>query len=154
MSLIKCPECGTEIESGISSCPECGCPISNKDSDTTEDAHNNKSLYRKIIALIICIVGIFCLYYSYATINDSTYKLYKDHYEDCMEGYDSTSAMANSYSYGYFKSSYKDIANRYMDMADDDMEVIWEYRKKAIAYGASGALLVIGAIFLCCKKEA
>lgn len=27
MTLIKCPECGTEVEEGTVSCPKCGCSL-------------------------------------------------------------------------------------------------------------------------------
>lgn len=154
MSLIKCPECGKELESGILSCPECGCPLSKEETNPTTDVQATKALRRKIIALIMCLVACFCLYNSFSTINDDSYKFYKEHYADCMQGYGETSAMSDGYSYGYFKSSYQSIANSYLDMADDDMKEIWKYRIKAIAYGASGGLLLTGAILFYRKKEA
>ena len=41
-----------------------------------------------------------------------------------------------------------------MEIAEDDMEKIWEFRTKAILFGASGALLLIGALVVLPKKRA
>ena len=153
MALIHCPECGAELESEVQSCPECGYPISKEDSSTSKSTKSNRHLPQKIIALAMVIVSIFCLYTGFTTINNDRYRFYKEHYADCMQGYGENSAMSDSYAYGFFKSSYQDIANTYLDLADDDMEKIWEYRKKAIACGASGVLLLVGAILVFPKRR-
>lgn len=153
MALIKCPECGTEIEDEILSCPECGYPISKEAPTDPKQAKTSRRLLRKIIALAMCLVSIFCLYTGFTTITGEKYRFYQEHYAQCMQGYGENAAMSDSYAYGFFKSSYQDIANSYLDLADDDMEKIWEYRITAIAFGASGVLLLVGAVLIFPKRR-
>ncbi len=144
----KCPDCGTELEEGAISCPECGCPVVMTSTNGVNGTHSNRKTMRRIVAVVMCLVACFCIYKCFCMINDSNYKFYKEHYSECMQGYAENTATAASYSYGFFKSSYQDIANRYQDMANDDMKEIWKYRIAAIAFGASGVLLFIMAAFV------
>ncbi len=140
MAMIECPECGKEIEENLLSCSNCGFPIKIKDKEE-QPIYKNK----KYIGIVMCIVGCILFIVAITRINNDIYKFYLEHYETCMEGYDENNATANLYSSGFFKSSYKSIASRYKEMAEDDYKEIWKYRIEAIvACGAGSILLVIG----------
>lgn len=149
----KCSDCGAELKEGALSCPECGCPVT---SISTNDGTRTQSIREKlriVVAVVLCLIACFCVYKCFYTINDDGYKFYKEHYSECMEGYAESTANASSYSYGFFKSSYQDIANQFLDMANDDMKEIWQYRTKMIVFGVSGASLLIMAVFLLCHRK-
>ena len=140
MALNNCPECGKEVEEEVLACPECGFPI--KKQDKAE-----KSIYKnkKYIGIVMCVIGFILFIVAITRINNDDYKFYLEHYETCMQGYDENTETANSYTSGFFKSSYKNIASSYKEMAEDDYKEIWKYRIEAIvACGAGLILLVIG----------
>lgn len=140
MELINCPECGKEVGEEVLVCPECGFPIKKQDK-LGQPIYKNK----KYIGLAMCIIGCILFVVAITRINNDDYKFYLEHYETCMQGYDENTEVANLYTSGFFKSSYKDIALSYKKMAEDDYKEIWNYRIKAIvACGAGLILLVIG----------
>lgn len=140
MALINCPECGKEIEEEVMECPNCGFPI--KKQDKAEQSIDKNKTY---IGIAMCIIGCILFIVAIMRINNDDYKFYLEHYETCMQGYDENTATANSYTSGFFKSSYKYIASEYKEMAADDYKEIWKYRMEAIvACGAGLILLVIG----------
>ncbi|MBD5511792.1 MAG: zinc-ribbon domain-containing protein [Lachnospiraceae bacterium] len=140
MALINCPECRKEIEEEVLFCPNCGFPIK-KQNETEQPVYKNK----RYIGIAMCIIGCVLFIVAFARINNDDYKFYLEHYETCMQGYDRNTETANSYTSGYFKSSYENIASTYKEMAEDDYKEIWKYRIEAIvACGAGLILLVIG----------
>ena len=148
--MTVCPACGTANDPSWGFCPGCGRPLTVK----TETRRPDMRKLRSIIAVVLCLVACFCLYRGVAVITDQSYKFRMEHYADCMSGWSEVSELADSYPYGFFKDAYEDIADGYMEMAEDDMEKIWEFRTKAILFGASGALLLIGALVVLPKKRA
>ncbi len=42
MSLINCPECGTQISDKASNCPKCAFPINNNEISNTQTKVKNK----------------------------------------------------------------------------------------------------------------
>ena len=67
MALIKCPECGADIESILKCCPKCGYPINKRDLKTADrtDVPQTDGLKRLkkclIFGAIICFIvsGVF-----------------------------------------------------------------------------------------------
>lgn len=63
MALIKCPECGKEIDSVLNTCPECGYFLGKGILDNNERLANILSLFRTVLILMtmICFIvsGIF-----------------------------------------------------------------------------------------------
>lgn len=169
-----CPECKNNVENGISICPTCGfdlkadkwecvechafvdnnvdeCPkcvasraltISDK---TNADSKRLDIRKKKIIGLVMIIAACVLFVIGFTRINNSHIKFYKQHYEECKEGYYETKATANSYGSGFFNSSYNSIANSYKKMMNSDMKKINFFRIQAGVCWATGiGLLVIG----------
>lgn len=135
MGLIKCPECGCDIESSLNQCPLCDCKIhkdSNTQHHTVKNNNTNKLLSGKgFVYFFFALAAIFVVW-GFARINSPKYSSYKEHYEECMRGYDDNK-YAEMTSGLLFKSSYRLIAEEYEEMANDAMKEIWKYRGQAIA---------------------
>lgn len=136
--LIKCSNCGREIEEDVLLCSNCGCTVKKQ-----KKAEQN--VYKRCIGIAMCIIGCILFIVAITKINNDKYKFYLEHYETCMQGYDENAKIANTYTSGFFNSSYKYIASGYKEMAEDAYKEIWKYRIEAIvACGAGLTLLVIG----------
>lgn len=136
MGLMKCPECGCDIESTLNQCPLCDCKI-HKDSNTqhqTAKNDNTNVLFsgKGVVYFCFVLTAIFVVL-GFARINSPKYSSYKKHYEECMRGYDDNK-YAELTSGLLFKSSYRLIAEEYEEMANDVMREIWKYRGQAIAF--------------------
>jgi len=137
----SCPDCGTPITGNIDACPNCGCPIS-KNSNTFTNSVTNKN---KIKGTIMIIIVAICFLFGVTRLTNDDYKFYIEHCKECQENYEEVQATANSYSYGFFKSSYQDIADTYLDMIKDDKKEYWIFRIKAIvSFTAGGITLIFG----------
>ena len=145
---MKCPDCGSILEKGRLSCPECGCPISNMNV-TSE--HTKKKFAKNILSVLVFLVACVFFYNSYLNIVDDNYKYYMDDHARFIQEYAENTATSEDYSAGFFRRAYQGIADTYMKLADDAMEKIWQYRIKAIAYGAAGVVLVVAVFFI--QKE-
>lgn len=151
MALIKCPECNKEISDKANFCPHCGySPINRtkttsiKQNDTQPDKTANFNSHRKIIGIMLLIIGFICLIIGTSNITDKKYKFYKEHYKTCVEGYEKNLVSAN-FSDGIFKSEYTTIALNYKEMAEIDLKEIWKYRSTAIVfYGLSIFFFILG----------
>lgn len=144
MVMVQCPECGKEISDNTRVCPHCGYEI----KEQNELAVENKKevpIYknRKYISILMCIIGCIFLFVSITRITNDDYKFYKQHYQDCMDGYNDTKSTADSYSGGYFRSSYNYIASTYKDMAEDDNKKLWKFRFQAMVLACGGLALII-----------
>ncbi|MFR6365985.1 zinc-ribbon domain-containing protein [Gallintestinimicrobium sp.] len=76
MTLIKCPECGTEVEEGTVSCPKCGCSLEGiklerkpAESPKQEPDLNELDALRKIQKSMEHIESMVHLFYNLAVIS-------------------------------------------------------------------------------------
>ncbi|MGI5969522.1 MAG: zinc ribbon domain-containing protein [Lachnospiraceae bacterium] len=138
MALLNCPECGKGVEEDVLSCPNCGFPIK-KQNKVEQPIYKNK----KYIGIVMLIIGCILFVVVITRINNDDYKFYLENYETCMQGYDKNMATANSYTSGFFKSSYRDIASGYKKMAEDDYKEIWKYRIESIVACGVGLILLV-----------
>ena len=58
MSLIKCPECGKEIENIVENSPECGCPIAVQ--STGKDRRPTFAINSRLIRNVLIILSVIC----------------------------------------------------------------------------------------------
>lgn len=144
MALIKCPECGKEISDQANICPHCGYEIIAQ-NEYMKKENKEIPIYknRKYISILMCVIGCIFLIGAITRITNDDYKFYKQHYQDCMDGYNDTKAIADSYWGGYFESSYNSIATSYKDMADDDNKELRKFRIQALILGCGGLILII-----------
>lgn len=144
MNLVHCPKCGKKILSDSKICSYCGYEMATKNEHILDDK-KEIPLYKskRFISILMRIIGSILLIISITRITNDDYKFYKQHYQDCMDGYNDTKSIADSYLGGYFKSSYNSIASSYKDMADDDNKKIWIFRIQAIALACGGFALII-----------
>lgn len=134
MGLMKCPDCGCDIESTLNQCPLCDCKI-HKDSNiqhyTAKNDNKNVLLSRKGFVYFCFGLAVMFVVFGVARISSPKYSSYKEHYEECMRGYDDNK-YAEMTSGLLFKSSYRLIAEEYEEMANDAMKEIWKYRGQAL----------------------
>ncbi|CCY53271.1 putative uncharacterized protein [Coprococcus sp. CAG:782] len=154
---MKCPECGTEVADNVNVCPSCGYEVVQSETEAVEDNTNTTATVpvyknKKYIGITLCVVACIMLIVAFTRINNDTYSFYKQHYEECMEGYAENSANARN-SGSWFSGTYRYIASEYEDMAKDDNKKIWEYRIQAIVLCLGGiACGVIGCKFIKVEK--
>lgn len=179
MSNIVCPECGKEQIADTKVCAECGFPLQtdNKNFFCREcgEPLNNEKNYcpncgfenvtsellkantenskNKLVGIVLITLACVMFVFSFSRVNNDKYNFYKQHYEDCMAGYEDSMDMANS-SGALFRGSYKSIANSYENMAEDDMAEINKYRIQAVLFLAAGVVLVYFGCKSLKKKEA
>lgn len=134
-----CVDCKSELNDGVSVCPYCGCPVS-KESSNNSSQINKKTKY---IGIALCIVSIICFIFGIGKITDDDYSFYVEHRNECQDNLKEVQEIADSYTYGFFKSSYQDIADTYIDMIKKDQEKIWTYRIEAIVSCSLGAILLV-----------
>lgn len=164
-ALLKCPGCGYGIDDGkermIYKCVGCGSTtggnLENFVEDTTINTYeiipsesntqvttSNKivAIHKKHISVVFFLVTIFLFIIAFTRINNDTYRFYKQHYKECMEGYADCKATGNDYA-GWFKNSYESIASTYEHMAKDDNKNIWKYRIQSIVLCLCGLICCI-----------
>lgn len=139
---VECKECGAVYDKRQDSCPKCGCP-SNDKNEVTLQIIKKSNENGKLLSYCMIVVALILMIISYTRVNNEEYDFYKEHYVECEAGYDDARDMANSYSSGFFRSSYNTIANSYQEMMDDDMKEINSYRIQA------GVILGTGIVLLC-----
>ena len=62
MSMIKCPECQSEVSERANVCPKCGCPITDETKAKAEcERQQNEEKKKKILRGIIIVAGVFLL---------------------------------------------------------------------------------------------
>jgi hypothetical protein len=133
-SSIICPECGCEIAPTDTICRKCGFPL--KDVDRYHD-ETHKNPVEIVVGMAMVLVGIFLMYNAYKTRFQGDYdyivKLIKEHESHIEEYQDLKQEMlneANSYSPGFFRNSYKELANTYQRLIDNANEKIEEYKEE------------------------
>lgn len=97
------------------------------------------------ISVLLIIVALVCLVQGKNALNNDRYDFYKEHYEDCIDGYEESMDKARTSEY-LFKSSYESIAEDYERMAKEDLAKLNGYRAKAAAFYLFFALLLVAAI--------
>lgn len=136
-----CVDCKSELYDGVSVCPYCGCPVSEESSNNGSQI-NKKTKY---IGIVLCIISIICFIVGIHKITNDDYAFYVEHRNECQDNLKEVQDIADSYNYGYFKSSYQDIADTYIDMISIDQKKIWTYRIETIIFcGVGATLLVLG----------
>lgn len=143
MEIIKCPECGNDVSSQVKTCPHCGYEILKEDKQTEEKHDIPIYKNKKYISALMCIIGCMFLIIAITRITNDEYKFYKQHYKECIEGYNDTKLTADSYNGGFFRSSYNSIASSYKDMADDDNKELWKFRIQAMVLFCGGCGLIL-----------
>lgn len=149
VNSIECPECGKEQDSNNEICMECGFENASSESLTK----NNEKNKNKVVGIVLIAIACVMFAFSFSRVNNDKYDFYKQHYEECIEGYEDSMAMANS-SGALFRGSYKSIANSYEDMAEEDMAEINKYRIQAVLFCVAGVVLVYLGYRTLKKKEA
>ncbi len=136
---MKCPDCGSDIEEGLSNCPNCGYAFPKQDVQPGYAGSGSNTSTRSFQVLIpIFVIGaIICLIVGFTRINNEKYSFYKQHYEECVEGRDENASHT-----GAFSGTYSMIADSYQDMIDYDLKMINTYRIQA-------GVLFVCAICLC-----
>lgn len=156
MEKIKCPECGCDISRDAVKCPFCDFVIKEEntqaDNNYTTARNGGHGINRKIIGIVAIIASIVLFTCAFARINNSDYKFYKEHYEDCMEGYDDSKYSARTEGL-LFSGAYNMIADKYQDMALEDKEKLDEFKLQAGILGTLGGILLIGGFVFAFKKE-
>ena len=97
------------------------------------------------ISVLLIIIALVCLVQGKNSLNNDRYDFYKEHYEDCIDGYEESMDKARTSGY-LFKSSYESIAEDYERMAKDDLAKLNGYRAKAAVFYLSFAILAVAAI--------
>lgn len=143
MESSKCPECGNDVSNQVKTCPYCGYEISKEDEQIKEKYNNLIHKNKKYIIALLCIVGCLFLIAAITRITNDEYKFYKQHYQECIDGYNDTKWTADSFSGGFFKSSYDSIASSYKDLADNDKKELWKFRIQAILLVCGGCGLIL-----------
>lgn len=170
MALIKCPECGKEVSDKAAACIYCGYPLSPEGTDpataqlTAIPPESGKTAKQKskpitklvnrlnpglriAISALLIILSIVFLVQGKNTITSDRYEFYKEHYQDCIDGYDDAMSSANS-SGAMFRSTYKSIADDYQRMAKDDLAKLNSMRAKAAIFYVLFAVCLILIVIL------
>ena len=141
--MVKtCPECGAIVDEDCEACSECGFPM-RKESESEGITIANKGNLnipeknRLIINGALILVGIIMLVVSFKTRFSEEYRynesIISEYEQDIIEyrGLKQENLdAANSYRAGFFKDSYKTIANAYQELIDNAEEDIVEYQGK------------------------
>jgi hypothetical protein len=132
---MKCPDCGLELKANAKTCISCGCPIV---YDSGRSSRQSVLTKRKCFGISLCLAAIVCFVICFTRVSNDQYRFYIQHYGECKAGYEESMLTAESYGYGFFRSSYQDIASTYQDLMDSDQKKIWTYR----ALGSVGLILL------------
>lgn len=145
----------------IEKCPECGFPIKPKantmvTAPTLEMAKPRKivlkPVHKRIIGVALIVVSLILIIVGIVQVTNDRYNFYKEHYQECLDGYNDCMREARNSS-GWFSSSYKSIADSYTRMMNEDNAEIWKYRITAIVCGCiSITSFVIGIRFITRKE--
>ena len=100
---------------------------------------------RIFVSVILIIVALVCLVQGKNALNNDRYDFYKEHYQDCIDGYEECKANARTAGY-LFKSTYESLADDYEKMAEDDLAKINSYRIKAIVFYVSFVIIILIAL--------
>lgn len=145
VKIKYCPECGQELEFGKTLCKNCGFDSFVANANTS--SKNNISKICMITSCVAVIVAFVLFYNGYKQTHNDKYDFYKQHYEECMDGFAENKQSANS-SGGYFKSTYNYISEEYKSMANDDKKKMDSYKRKGMTFYVVGCLFIAGGIII------
>lgn len=157
MAIIKCPECGKEISDQATHCPICNHQMIYPSIAIKKDIG---SLARPTVrkGTIFFIIGIVFLIGALAILLSSRYTFYKDLMDTCAEEYEKAMELVDESKdeqFGkYYGYSYQNIADDWLNMADDARTQLLHYRITIGVFSALGATcLAIGGTMLLKSKK-
>lgn len=159
-----CKYCGEAIEDTIDICPKCRANFKENNnnisivynetaqtgmSSTISKESEFKKIIKRIIPFIqkyhkpiVAVLAAFCFIFIVTAITSIASKDYQEcleDYSEYMENYEENLAISNSYSrYSILGIGYKNIANGWKDLADDELAELWGMRVKAILFTVLG----------------
>ena len=174
-----CKYCGEAIEDATSTCPKCNANLIEKNEDVTvvynETTHNEISptiskesefkkkikkitpfiqKYRKPVMAILTVLSLIFIVFAITTITSEDYQESSENYSEYIDNYEENLATSNSYGgYGILGSGYKNVANGWKDLADDELAELWEMRVKAIIFSVIGIVCGFSAFKIYKIKE-
>ena len=152
---MKCPECGNELKDNEQICPNCGFEISafNRIIQKNNVVKSSISGNRRIVGIVLCVLAFGLIFGGFKTIQNDEYIFYKQHYQECMDGYADTKATGESYANAYFKNTYNYLADEYEKMAQSDSKKIRRYQFQAGAFYLGGIVLGLSGCYLIIKRK-
>lgn len=152
---MKCPECGNELEDNVRICPNCGFEIRVFDKAIQKNTAIKSVISgnRRIVGIVLCVLALGLIFGGFKTIQNDEYIFYKQHYQECMDGYADTKAEGESYANAYFKSTYNDLADEYEKMAQGDSKKIRRYQFQAGVFYLGGIVLGGAGCYLIIKRK-
>lgn len=171
---MYCKQCGKQIPDDSIFCPLCGSSTNQLSSSTYAPEENVPSsmgnsraktkttrlsekithfnpLVRVSISISLLIMAIVCIFQGINSLSSEDYSFYSEHYEECMEGYEECIDEAKYAGY-LLKSSYERLADKYLEMAKEDMAKIWNMRIKSIVYVAVAIICALVAYLFFFEK--
>ncbi len=167
-SMKFCKNCGEPIEETATICPKCNKSfIEQQDNITvvyneipkvkvnskTKKEHKFTAIikpilptilkYQKIFAVGFAVIALIFAIVSISSITSEDYKDASENYSEYTEKYEENLSTSNSYGgYGILGGGYKSVANRWKDLADDELAELWGMRIKAIIF--AGVTIITG----------
>jgi RNA polymerase subunit RPABC4/transcription elongation factor Spt4 len=137
---VICKNCGFAYSSASGICPECGNnSFTNDITNTTQNKDAKKTNIKKIIGVVLIVVGILFLIKGIKQVTGDLYKFYKESYAESVETYDYCMSQVHQ-SNGYLRSTWQYTADEWKELVDDFHKDIWECRIKAIIYSVIGMI--------------
>lgn len=159
-----CKYCGEAIEDATSACPKCNANLVEKKEDVaivysetiqaeaspirTRESEFKKRInkitpfiqkYRKSVLAILAALSLIFIVAAITTITSENYQECSENYSEYMDNYEENLATSNSYGgYGILGRGYKNVANGWKDLADDEFAELWGMRVKAITFALLG----------------
>ncbi len=167
-----CKNCGEPIEETATICPKCNKSVIEQQDNITvvynespkvkaisetkkEYKFKNKFTamvkpvlptilkYQKIFAVVFAVIALIFAIVSISSITSEDYKDASENYSEYTEKYEENLSTSNSYGgYGILGGGYKSVANRWKDLADDELAELWGMRIKAIIF--AGVTIITG----------
>lgn len=152
MAMMKCPECGNDIQDTVEYCPYCGVVFEDANEDVSRNAgfspaqriqdaagqkNDGKGMYRGL-GIVLVIIGIITLIASYRTgFLDEEFDMYEEAIEDCIhdiqkyeENRWEVKEEADKLKDGFFKDSYNQLVEDWDGLINDKYEQINSYKEE------------------------
>ena len=151
------PKCNANLESGNDGLRVIYGELNSSNSISSNVSEKSESHLQShkphiLVVILLVIASIVLFVFSITALTSEKYKLYSDKYSEYMNEYEENYSISGNYFnygvYGILKDGYKDIAEKYKKMADDNLSKLWELRAKAIVLGTLGVGCVVSAIIV------